>query len=194
MIRQYISAASNAVTGAFSALRSLTAIAKGVLCLPSLLSQFKSVNLKAVMGNLSSFSASLINSLKEVVQDQVEQLISGALNSIIYPALYALGEVKSLLDQVAGLKNQIQQEAQSFVDYINNQQNCMAQGASMFNCLAQLAINNVNKKTVRDLNGNIDLITDKIQSATAGAQGVISGVVTREIQFANKLNQAIRLQ
>ena len=39
-----------------------------------------------------------------------------------------------------------------------------------------------------------ELITQKIQSATAGAQGAISGVVTREIQFANKLSQAIKLQ
>lgn len=194
MTSQYITAASNAVKGTFSALRSLTSIAKGVLCLPSLLSQFKSVNLKAVMGNLGAFAVTLANSLKEVVQDQVEQLISGTLNSVLYPALYVLGEVKILLNQVAELKNQIQQEAQSFVDYINNQQNCMAQGASMFNCLAQLAINNVNKKTVRDLSGNVDLITDKIQSATAGAQGAINGVVTREIQFANKLSQAIKLQ
>jgi hypothetical protein len=70
----------------------------------------------------------------------------------------------------------------------------MAQGASLFNCLSQLAVNSINKKMVRDLSGNVDLITQKIQSATAGAQGAISGVVTREIQFANKLSQAIKLQ
>ena len=57
-----------------------------------------------------------------------------------------------------------------------------------------VSINSINKKMVRDLSGNVDLITQKIQSATAGAQGAISGVVTREIQFANKLSQAIKLQ
>lgn len=194
MTSQYITAASNAVKGTFSALRSLTTIAKGVLCIPALLSQFKSVNLKAVMGNLGTFALSLANSLKETVQDQIDFIIAGALTSILNPIVGLLNTINDVLKQIKGLRDQIEQQAQGFVDYINNQQNCMAQGASLFNCLSQLAVNSINKKMVRDLSGNVDLITQKIQSATAGAQGAISGVVTREIQFANKLSQAIKLQ
>ena len=43
-------------------------------------------------------------------------------------------------------------------------------------------------------NGSVDLITQKIEESTAGAQGAISSVVTRELKFADKLRQAIHLQ
>ena len=194
MINQKISKVSNTVAGTFGTLQSLTNIAKGVLCLPSLLSQFKGINLKAIMGNVGSFAVSVLSSLKDIVQDQINYIIAGALIDLVDPIRAILGDIQDTLAQFNELRDQIDFEVQDLVDNIKNQQNCIAQGASLFNCVAQLAVNNISKKDVRDLNGSVDLITQKIEESTAGAQGAISSVVTRELKFADKLRQAIHLQ
>ena len=113
---------------------------------------------------------------------------------MVDPIRAILGDIQDTLAQLNELRDQIDFEVQDLVDNIKNQQNCIAQGASLFNCVAQLAVNNISKKDVRDLNGSVDLITQKIEESTAGAQGAISSVVTRELKFADKLRQAIHLQ
>ena len=107
MINQKISKVSNTVAGTFGTLQSLTNIAKGVLCLPSLLSQFKGINLKAIMGNVGSFAVSVLSSLKDIVQDQINYIIAGALIDLVDPIRAILGDIQDTLAQLNELRDQI---------------------------------------------------------------------------------------
>jgi UDP-N-acetyl-D-mannosaminuronate dehydrogenase len=178
---------------ASTAFSNITKIAKGLLCLPSLLKQYKTANSFSITGAIKQIIPQLTDALKQVISSQIESLISSAAGTIIGPLKDLLSDLQVTAKNVGNFTKEVSQSTQELVDFVKNQQNCAAQGASIFNCVSQLVANNISKKTVRD-NSSADSIVKKIQDETAGVQGVISAVTERELQWANKLRRQIQLQ
>lgn len=168
-----ISKVTNLFSVANNAADKLSTVAKGVLCIPSILS-----NLPSILGGVASNILStitgqitnVINGLTSLVTSLVNEALSeitGTVSSILSKVLQLqatiLGTIKLAKEFLDGLATR----GEDIINFAKNEENCKFAAAELLNCIASSVLGDINKKIARDINKGIVSAQDVIRNSTS---------------------------
>lgn len=191
----------DSVGGLYSAVNtkvgSLTSVAKGVLCLPSIISGLPGILGNVAKGVLTSLKNQVTGAIigvvngitgliTDIIQDAVNQItgiISDTVNKILQQEATILATIRLIEDTLQNIRNQVK----AAFDFAKNQENCRFAAAEMFKCLAGSIINDLSKKAMinakLDISG-IDKLVSKASSKLSKPGNIIEG-------YTNKISNSV---
>lgn len=191
----------NSVGGLYSAVNtkigSLTSAAKGILCLPSIISGLPGIlgnTAKGVLGSLKNQASGLINGIvggitgliTDIIQDAVDQ-ITGIISDTVNKILQLEATILATIGLIEETLRNIQDQVRDAFNFAKNQENCRFAAAEMFKCLAGSIINDLSKKSILnaklDISG-IDKLVSKASSKLSKPGNIIEG-------YTNKISNSV---
>ena len=177
----------------------LTAIAKGALCLPSILSNLPDLG-KAVMGNILASANSILSDATSAISGIVTDTIDNAIAKITGSIAGALNTITGLVAEVAGAIESIKSFAEGLSskvsdikDFTASKENCNFAAASLLNCIASQALANVSAKAAVEVSKGllpIDEFANSISDSILAPTGAINNTINKT---ANEIDRATRV-
>ncbi len=177
----------------------LTAIAKGALCLPSILSNLPDLG-KALMGNILASANSILSDATAAISGIVTDTIDNAIAKITGSIAGVLNTITSLVAEVAGAIESIKSFAEGLSskvsdikDFTASKENCNFAAASLLNCIASQALANVSAKAAVDVSKGlvpIDEFANSISDSILSPAGAINNTINKT---ANEIDRATRI-
>ena len=177
----------------------LTAIAKGSLCLPSILSNLPDLG-KAVMGNILASANSILSDATSAISGIVTDTIDNAIAKITGSIAGALNTITGLVAEVAGAIESIKSFAEGLSskvsdikDFTASKENCNFAAASLLNCIASQALANVSAKAAVEVSKGlvpIDEFANSISDSILSPTGAINNTINKT---ANEIDRATRV-
>lgn len=136
----------------------ISMVAKGVLCIPSILSNLPSI-LGAVAANtigvlrsqLSNLIEGLSSTIDKIIDETISNItgrVSAALNKILQLQATIIGTLNLIKDLISGL----QTRASDVLKFIKNEENCKFAAAELMSCITAEIVNDMSKKVANKLN------------------------------------------
>lgn len=180
---------------------SATSVAKGILCIPSLLSQFPNIVAgigsslaSSVTRQLGSIAAGLQNTIFDTFTNTLNQLtntVSSALNTVLQIEAAILASYNLVIETIQGFKQRIT----DISDFISTRENCKYAAASLMKCVIGSVSQDVTKSLASKIQKGsitsfsaIESITSKLESS----QGVIARYVQKTESSINKAASQIK--
>ena len=174
---------------------SVTSIAKGILCIPSILSQFPSI-LAGIGGSLVSSVTrqlgSIVNGLQTTILgtvtnalDQITNTISSALNTLLQIEATILATYNLVVETIKGFKQRIN----DITEFIETRENCKYAAASLMKCVISSVSQDVSKSLASSIQKGTITTSSALDSITAklsSPQGVIARYVQKTETSINK--------
>lgn len=177
------------LNNATSTFDQITKIAKGIMCIPSLLGTLFSG------GGLKSFGAAVLasagNIVSTIVQNEIAligNLVSQALRQLYRDVMSIIRTFKAVFDTVAKLR----QKTQDTLDYVKNTENCAYAAGELVSCVLISATNL--QKTIRKPAQKLDEFNNKLYDAVGGSTGTLNNYVNKNLQFLDKAKMQMNLQ
>jgi prophage DNA circulation protein len=177
----------------------LTAIAKGALCLPSILSNLPDLG-KSVMGNILASANSILSDATAAISGIVTDTIDNAIAKITGSIAGVLNTITGLVAEVAGAIESIKSFAEGLSskvsdikDFTASKENCNFAAASLLNCIASQALANVSAKAAVDVSKGlvpIDEFANSISESILSPAGAINNTINKT---ANEIDRATRM-
>ncbi len=170
-----ISSVGNFLNAANSKADQLTSIAKGVLCIPSILSlEFG----KSLIKNIKLTDAIIGNIKKSLISDLIVGTIGGAVDKVTGSITSLIGSVTGVIASLRGIYEQgedfilgIKDRVQDVKNFTDKKENCNFAAASLLNCITSQALSNFGagdavrvSKKLKSISGFATEISDKITS------------------------------
>jgi len=169
---------------------ALTSVAKGIMCLPSILTGLPGIlgNVaQGILGSLERQALAMANGLANLVGSIIGDAVSkitGSIKAILQLEATVLALVKGTIATIQGIYDQAKK---IYGDGVN-QENCRFAAAEMFKCLAGSLIGDLSKKLASKAmskgGGGISSLVDKATNKLAQPGNVIT-------QYTNKLSRSI---
>lgn len=164
-----------------SKIDGLLSVAKGVLCLPTMIAGFISsipniINntisgvQNAIRGRLSGSKGIASNIARDALRDEISS-ISGIFGAVA-------GAINTVLGFVSSVKSQVD----DILNFIPNKDNCNFSGAAIDKCIVQQSLNGVRKQDLRDAASGLVSVNSLVNKTTRNL-GDPSNIVS---SFANK--------
>ncbi len=177
----------------------LTAIAKGALCLPSILSNLPDLG-KSLMGNILASANSILSDATAAISGIVTDTIDNAIAKITGSIAGVLNTITGLVAEVAGAIESIKSFAEGLSskvsdikDFTASKENCNFAAASLLNCIASQALANVSAKAAVDVSKGlvpIDEFANSISESILSPAGAINNTINKT---ANEIDRATRM-
>ena len=177
--------------------------AKGLLCLPSLLSNFKASDVKNLLKGMAGFAAAMAANILDSVVGAVADAINNILKTALAPLRLLQSYVKSLLnvvDNISNIYKNLKKKSQDLRNFTMNQQNCNIMAADFMNCLLTSITNKVNKKVLSKLQNplkKVDAQLTKLHKEIAAeafkAGGLMEQYVGKNLRAAEKLSKQLEI-
>jgi hypothetical protein len=170
---------------------AITGITSGLVCLGK--SIFGSdISLGSILGGIGAVAAGLaaaiLNSVTKVILKRVNQIVK----SVLSPINQITNIINDITRSLIGIQKIIA-KATDLDNYLGNRQNCAINGANIFNCLAQSAINKISNKVAMNVDKHIGKIANDITKESMGVNGAIAEHVKRSTGFLDKAKLQQRL-
>jgi len=191
----------NSVGGLFSAVSSkvgaITSVAKGIMCLPSILSGLPGLlgnTAKGVLGSLKNqatgMMAGIVNGISgmitDIIQDAVNQ-ITGAIANVFNTILQLEATIFATIGLAQALLESIRSQVKEALDFAKSQENCRFAAAEMFKCIAGSMINDLSKKAA--INAKFDISgIDKLVSKASSKLSQPGNVIER---YTSKISNSV---
>lgn len=177
----------------------LTTLAKGALCLPSIIANLPDMG-KSLVGNVIGGVAAGINSatgqISDIITDTVQGAIAsitGAITGVIDSAVGLVAEVAGVITAVGNFISDFKDGVDEVLDFTADKENCNFAAASLMNCVVGEAISNINIRDVKDINKGLKTITDSVDKATSAITDV-AGPLNRSVaKKAEQIDRAARI-
>jgi hypothetical protein len=176
----------NNATGTFD---QITKVAKGIMCIPSLLGTLFSG------GSLKSFGAAVLGAAANIVSNIVQNEIALIGNLVTQALLQLYGDLMSIIrtfraifDTVAALR----QKAQDTLDYLRNTENCAYAASDLISCVLTSATNI--QKTIKKPAQQLNNFNNKLYDAVGGPSGTLNNYVNKNLKFLDKAKMQMNLQ
>ena len=188
----------DSVGGLYSAVNNkvgaLTSVAKGVLCLPAILSGLPGIlgNVaKGVLGSLknqalglmSGVAGGLTGLITDIIQDAVDQ-VTGIINNTINQILQLQATILATIGLIEDTLLNIQNQVKDALDFAKSQENCRFAAAEMFKCLAGSVINDLSKKSLINAKFGTGDLVGKAIGKLAKPGNIIEG-------YTNKISNSV---
>jgi conjugal transfer/entry exclusion protein len=186
-------ATSGILTGVSTKVGAITTMARGILCIPQILSPTGLKYLTASIGQfLTAYGANVITSLANFVTATVTRNIQN-ITGVITTQLNAINNfIKDIRESIQLIKNyatQLLSESRSIWNHLSDQLNCNFAAAELAKCLISDILDELPKSVSRQLSdGTLNLnnkvldITDKLR----GPEKSITRFTHQAQTFANK--------
>lgn len=198
----------NSVGGLASAVSNkvgaITSVAKGVMCLPAILTGLPGIlgNVaKDVLGSLKNQATGMLKDIvngitgmiTDIIQDAVNQ-ITGAIVSTLGAILQLEATILATIGIAQALIEDIKKQAKDALDFAKNQENCRFAAAEMFKCIAGSLLNDLSKKAT--LNAKFDIsginkLVSKASSKLSQPGNVIEGYTSKISNSVDKATSQI---
>jgi len=183
--------------GAASQFANIQKAAKGLLCLPSILSKFKApAGGGGGGGMMGSLLSGMANAAAGSIASQIQQRISQLANTALQPLLRTINNIKSLIGNIQGLLSKLSGNKTKHVDlraYLFEKQDCAVQAANFMNCIINIVAKKVTKKVMPSVNKQFDQLQKDITAEAFRANGMLDNYVNRQVKEAEKLTRQLSL-
>lgn len=164
------------VTNLFSAANNLadqvTTVAKGVFCIPSILSNLPSI-LGSVAGNIigqitaqaTAIAAGLTNAALSIVENALAD-ITGKITSTLQQILALQATILGVFGLVKDFFKGLQDRAKDIQDFVSGEENCKFAAAELLNCIASSLLKDLTKDVVKKINEGTQKVSDYVSDAT----------------------------
>lgn len=177
------------LNNATSTFDQITKVAKGIMCIPSLLGTLFSG------GGLKSFGAAVAgaasNIVSTIVQNEIAligNLVTQALRQMYRDVMTIIKTFKAIFDTAAALR----QKSQDTLDYIKNTENCAYAAGDLVSCVLISATNL--QKTIKKPAQQLTDFNNKLYDAVGGSTGTLNNYVNKNLQFLDKAKMQMNLQ
>ncbi len=182
-----ISSVGNFLNAANSKADRLTSIAKGALCIPSMIAGLPDFG-RSLIGNIKITDAVIGNLKKDIISDLIIGSIGGVVDKITGSINSLIGSVAGLISSLGGVYEQgkdFYEDTKTRVKDIKNfsesKENCNFAAATLLNCITSQALSNfaakdavkVSKK-LRSISSFTNELSDKIASPTGAINNTIN--------------------
>lgn len=179
----------------------LSTIAKGVLCLPSILAGISLPNLGklagGIVGSISSALADSVNAVTQLalqaVQDQVNK-VTGAINGLLTTVTGLVATITGTIEQAKQFVQSIRDQIADIKDFVSTKENCQFAAATLANCIINQTVNNLTISAIRDISlgfESINDVTNKITKTINGPAGAIDKFMSEGSKQINKASRVI---
>jgi flagellin-like hook-associated protein FlgL len=177
----------------------LTAGAKAVLCLPSLLTNIPGA-IKATIGSVLSGLGTTLENIGSTISDIVLNTVNGAVSTItgsivntIDLATSTLAQLGSVIEQVQEFKDGILDRVNDVKEFTSDKQNCDFAAAELLNCIVSQTLASVTPTIAVDVAKGLKPVADvanDVSRAISSPGGAISRTVNKA---ANEIDRATRV-
>tara|TARA_R110001606_G_scaffold270994_1_gene419547 strand:- start:932 stop:1546 length:615 start_codon:yes stop_codon:yes gene_type:complete len=177
----------------------LTAGAKAILCLPSIISGLPDLG-KGIIGSALANIGSALEGFASTVSGIVTNTINGAVNKItgsitdvIDKITDTLGEVGSAIEAGKEFVQGIKDKAKDVADFTAEKENCNFAAASLLNCIVSEALGSVSAKGAIDIAKGLKPIDDFANDISDTISGPIGSINRTVDKAAGQINRATNL-
>lgn len=200
-----LSGLTSLASAASNRFNQLTTIAKGILCIPSLITNLPG-SLTSVGGGIAAGIASAATAavqsatalITSAISAQVAK-VTGAIDSVANTITGSIATVAGAIDVtnkfIQGIKNQVS-DVRAF---ISDKENCNFAAASLANCIVNQALNSLTPKAIKDISKGLVSLDDagsrlaESISSPAGAVGDFMNKANSEMQRAAKVVSTVKI-
>lgn len=177
----------------------LTAGAKAVLCIPSIISGLPDLG-KGLIGGvianigktLENFASTISNIVTNTINGAVSQ-ITGSVVGLIDKITGTIGQLGSAIEAGKEFAQGIKDKAKDVQDFTSKKENCNFAAASLLNCITAQAIGSVSSKGAIELAKGLKPVADFANSVSNKISGP-TGAITRTVdKAAGQVNRATKL-
>ena len=196
---------SSLASAASSKFNQLTTVAKGILCIPAIISSLPG-SLIAIGGGIAAGIGAAVTAAAETatalivgaIEAQVAK-VTGAINSVLNTITGAIATVAGAITIANIFIRDIKKQVEDVRNFISDKENCNFAAASLANCIVNQALNSLTSKAIKDISKGLVKIdnfgselADKI-SSPAGAVGDFMNKANSEMQRAAKVVSAVKI-
>lgn len=194
-----ISSVGRFISAANQKADQLTAGAKAVLCLPSIIAGLPDLG-KGLIGSTIAGLGKALESVTSTALGIVTNTINGAVNTITGSIAGVVDSVQKAIDEVVGTINKakefalgIQNRAKDVKDFVSEKENCDFAAATMLNCITSQALNSVTSREAVNLAKGLKPVSD-FANEVADKISAPGGSIDRAVQkTASQVDRATRV-
>ena len=177
----------------------LTAGAKAVLCIPSIIAGLPDLG-KGIIGGviakigktLENYASTISNIVTNTIKGAVSQ-ITGSIVGVFDIITSTLGQIGSAIEAGKKFAQGIKDRATDVIDFTSEKENCNFAAASLLNCITAEVISSVSLRSAVDLSKELKPVADfanDVSNKISGPTGAISRTVDKA---AGQVNRATKL-
>tara|TARA_R100000951_G_C2650982_1_gene184370 strand:- start:3776 stop:4393 length:618 start_codon:yes stop_codon:yes gene_type:complete len=166
----------------------LSSIAKGALCIPSMISGMPDLGKQAV-GQIVASASTILDQASSIVSSLVIGSIGGAVDKItgsitgfLNSVTGVVASIKGTVDQAEEFKEGIKDRVIDIKDFTASKENCNFAAATLLNCITSQALSNVTAKGATEIAKGLESVTsvsDKISDTISGPTGAIDRTIRK---------------
>ena len=179
----------------------LSTVAKGVLCLPSIIAGLGTDLIKNLAGSIiSSIAEGVADAIAAAadlalgaIQDQVNK-ITGAINGLISTVTGLVATVAGAITIAKEFYDDLLEQIEDVKDFVSSKENCQFAATQLANCIISQTISNLSFKKIKDISSglsSIDSQVDEIAGKISEPAGAISSYMKKGSQQLNKAAKVI---
>jgi len=184
---------------------AILGVAKGVLCLPSILSGLPGIAggiikdvIGSAIGSITGIISGLSGAVDQIIKDQINQ-ITGAISSTFSKFLQAIATVVATIRAVLGFVDELKNKARGVLNDAKDKDKCRYAAATLLRCITSRIADDLSRdlKTSKGLGSGklpFQSVTDKITSSLGKPGNVIDGYLnkaSKQVDRATKVISAI---
>lgn len=181
------------ITGYSNQLGAITSVAKGILCLPQLLSPENLKNLTAgILGELSRSAGEIVGGLLMMISSTITNTINaitGAISAELAVINSFLQDIANSIAMIIGVISSLDDIVKGTIAFLLDGQNCQFAAAELARCLVGEIIGDITRKQAMEMNKSLDKYNEKVFNITqkiAGPDTTINRFIGKSQMFANK--------
>lgn len=166
----------------------LTTIAKGALCIPSMIAGLPDLG-KSLIGNIAASASSILTSATSMISDLVVGTIGGAVSditgsftSVINSATGAIASIAGVIEQGKAFYKGLGDKVQDVKDFSESKENCNFAAATLLNCITSQALSNISTKGAVDISNGLRSVSSfatEISDKIASPSGAINRTIDK---------------
>lgn len=176
-------------------LDSITTIANGILCIPSILKNFLSPG--TYRGIFNAIGSVIFSTVQDIIRSTIVSQIDAITNYVNYFINHTFevieDGIRAVQDIIAFIKG-FRQKIQDSVDFIKNQENCTFAASTMLACVIEQAAQQVRKNIISDIQLNTGKYVDQVANSVSSANGAIDQYIDRNTSFLDKARTQLEFQ
>jgi len=194
-----ISSVGKVLNAANGKVDSLTSIAKGALCLPSILKGLPGLGKNLIGSLVGGIGAGLeaavgeiANLVTDTIQDSIEA-ITGAITGVVDTVIGLVADVAAVVTAGKNFISGLKDAADDAMDFASKKENCNFAAAQLMNCIVGEALDSIKIKDVKSINDGVSSITDSVNKAT-GAITSTTGSINKAVnKHSQEINRAAKV-
>jgi len=177
----------------------LTAGAKALLCLPSILAGLPNLGSGIIGGVLATIGKTLENfasTVSDIVTDTIRGAVSqitGTIIGVINTVTRALGQIGGAIEDAKAFGRGIADRVKDIKDFTSEKENCDFAAATLLNCITAQALGSISTKGAIEIAKGLKPVAD-FANDVSHAIAAPGGAITRTVdKAASQIDRATRI-